>query len=172
MSDFAQIVAGWHDFFMLAGTASATLIGLLFVALSLRIDIRTARADSALRTTASQSFRSYLTVLLFALYFLIPDPSPSSIAWPVILTSLAFLVSLLRDAWRYRPVLTQDHPLLIWHYLVPAACYVVATAVGIGLFRDEASGIYWLVSVIAFLLTIPTRNAWRMIFAGNEETTA
>jgi hypothetical protein len=172
MTDFAETVAGWHDFFMLAGTASATLIGLLFVALSLRTDIRTARADNALRTTVSQSFRSYLTVLLFALYFLIPDPSPASIAWPVILTSLAFLVSNLRDAQRYRAALTTDHSILIWHYLVPTACYVVATAVGVGMFRNEDAGIYWLVSVIAFPLTIPTRNAWRMVFAGDEQTTA
>jgi hypothetical protein len=172
MSDFAVIVAGWHDFFMLAGTASATLIGLLLVALSLRTDIRTTRADSALRTTASQSFRSYLALLLFALYFLIPDPSPASIAWPVILTSLAFLVSLLRDAQRYRALLTKDRPIFIWHYLVPTACYVAATAVGVGMFRNEDAGIYWLVSVIAFLLTIPTSNAWRMTFAGDEQTTA
>lgn len=40
VSNFSNDVEAWHDFFMLAGTAAATLMGLLFVALSLRIDIR------------------------------------------------------------------------------------------------------------------------------------
>ena len=32
-------VSGWHDFYLLAGTASATLVGLLFVGLSLHLRI-------------------------------------------------------------------------------------------------------------------------------------
>ena len=32
-------LAGWHDFFILAGMASATLVGLLFVGLSLHLRI-------------------------------------------------------------------------------------------------------------------------------------
>jgi hypothetical protein len=36
--DFAAIIVGWHDFYMLAGSAAATLLGLLFVAVSLHID--------------------------------------------------------------------------------------------------------------------------------------
>ena len=31
MDAFAQTVTSWHDFFFTAGTASATLLGLLFV---------------------------------------------------------------------------------------------------------------------------------------------
>src|SRR2546423_767662 len=38
MSYEAQ-VAGWHDFYIVAGTASATLVGLLFVGLSLHLQI-------------------------------------------------------------------------------------------------------------------------------------
>ena len=36
---FAAAVAAWHDFYLLAGTAAATLIGLIFVALSLNPEV-------------------------------------------------------------------------------------------------------------------------------------
>ena len=35
MLTFAQTIEQWRDFYILAGTAAATLIGLLFVSLSL-----------------------------------------------------------------------------------------------------------------------------------------
>jgi hypothetical protein len=36
---YQTAVSGWHDFYLLAGTASATLVGLLFVGLSLHLRI-------------------------------------------------------------------------------------------------------------------------------------
>lgn len=162
---FADHVDAWSNFFMLAGTAAATLIGLLFVAISLRADIRTQDETSYVRTTARHSFQSYLSVLLFAFYFLIPDPSPDTIAWPVIITSAITLMTVVRSGVRLREqALTERHTFL-WQFVVPAACYVAAMAVGIGLFWQEENGIYWFVSVIAFLLVIPTRNAWYMLLS-------
>jgi hypothetical protein len=34
MSGFSQQISGWETFYLLTGTAAATLIGLLFVAIS------------------------------------------------------------------------------------------------------------------------------------------
>jgi hypothetical protein len=39
MSDFAQIISDWETFYLLSGTAAATLIGLLFIAVSIHIEI-------------------------------------------------------------------------------------------------------------------------------------
>jgi hypothetical protein len=51
----AAEVSGWHDFYMLAGAASATLVGLLFVGLSLhlRIVVTTSEVRSLARVTSS-----------------------------------------------------------------------------------------------------------------------
>jgi hypothetical protein len=50
---YQAALAGWHDFFILAGTASATLVGLLFVGLSLhlRIVVSTSEVRSLARVT-------------------------------------------------------------------------------------------------------------------------
>jgi len=42
---FQAAVGGWHDFYLLAGTAAATLVGLLFVGLSLHLRIVIASSE-------------------------------------------------------------------------------------------------------------------------------
>ena len=39
MNDFQTSLAAWETFYLLAGTAAATLIGLLFIAISIHIDV-------------------------------------------------------------------------------------------------------------------------------------
>lgn len=85
MSDFAQEIEAWNAFFTLAGGAAATLMGLLFVAITLRTDIRAQISGSLQKTTASHSFVGYLCVLLFSLFFLIPNQDSTSIGWEILL---------------------------------------------------------------------------------------
>src|SRR5205807_10507970 len=63
---YQAALAGWHDFFILAGTASATLAGLLFVGLSLhlRIVVTTSSVRSLTRVTLA-NFGAVLFVSLF-----------------------------------------------------------------------------------------------------------
>ena len=42
---YGQAVQGWHDFYVTAGAAAATLVGLLFVGLSLHIRVVVAHPD-------------------------------------------------------------------------------------------------------------------------------
>jgi hypothetical protein len=47
--DFARALHEWHDFFVLVGTAGATLLALMFVAASLGAGILTAKSRTATR---------------------------------------------------------------------------------------------------------------------------
>src|SRR4029078_9958121 len=64
--------ASWHDFYLTTGAASASLIGLLFVALSLNLDTITETSSEDLRALGEQAFNSFSLVLLIALFVLIP----------------------------------------------------------------------------------------------------
>lgn len=165
MDDFADHVDAWNNFFMLAGSASATLIGPLFVAVSLRDDIRALDDSSIVRTTTGHSFQSYVSVLLFAFYFLIPESTPETIGWPIIITAAVALLAIARSTSRHRNELVGSTRVLMWQFVVPSICYLAAIGVGIGLFWQDEEGISWFVSVIAFLLIIPTRNAWHMLLS-------
>jgi hypothetical protein len=73
MDTFAQAVEGWHDFYLMIGAAAATLVGLLFVSLSLNVDAITREANADLRMLAAQTFTRFLNVVMLAV----------SATWPV-----------------------------------------------------------------------------------------
>lgn len=57
MSDlFAETINSWTNFYMLTGSAAATLVGLIFVSVSLHIDfIASAKNDSDMSIMGSVS---------------------------------------------------------------------------------------------------------------------
>jgi hypothetical protein len=70
---FVAALHGWHEFFLLAGTAAVTLVGLLFVALSFHLETLLDPAREHLLSHARQTFRGFLYVLMTSLFLLVPD---------------------------------------------------------------------------------------------------
>ena len=70
MDTFAQAIEGWHDFYMMIGAAASTLVGLLFVSLSLNVDVITHEANTDVRELAIQTFTSFLNVIMLAVVFI------------------------------------------------------------------------------------------------------
>ena len=68
----AQILEGWHDFYALAGSAAATLVGLVFVALSFNLDILVHDRHAHLLAYARQTLMEYLFVITISLIFSVP----------------------------------------------------------------------------------------------------
>jgi hypothetical protein len=77
---FAASVVGWHDFFLAAAGASAALLGLLFVGVSINLTAIAAEERVDARARAAQAFSNLLFVLLIALLMLIPDIGPTTLA--------------------------------------------------------------------------------------------
>jgi len=71
----------WHDFFIVAGTSAATLLGLLFVAVTLNADLILVGTRPQLKRVAEQAFQNYISVVLTALLFLFPRQT-----WAVLAT--------------------------------------------------------------------------------------
>jgi hypothetical protein len=65
----------WIAFFALSGGASATLMGLLFVAVSIHAGKFLSDQHKASRRFAEQAFQNYLSVLLVSLLSMFPDIS-------------------------------------------------------------------------------------------------
>ena len=66
---------GWDNFFMTAGAASATLIGLLFVAITLGADLSTPRGALGTRAFLTPTIFQFGAVLFQCLALLAPWPS-------------------------------------------------------------------------------------------------
>src|SRR5579872_2675981 len=85
---------GWENFFVAAATAGATLIGLLFVAISLGTGLSTSHGLNATRAFLTPTLIRFSGVLFVSLAMLPPWPS----VWPAgILLGLFGLAGLLHQ---------------------------------------------------------------------------
>jgi len=66
------LFAPWHDFYTLIGTASATLVGLMFVAASVGTGVFTSERQVALRTFLSPTVVAFSVVLGTSLIGVLP----------------------------------------------------------------------------------------------------
>ena len=93
---------GWHEFYLLAGTAAVTLVGLLFVALSFNLDTLIHESRAHVLAHARSTLVSFSYVLIVSLGFLIPAQSASRLGVMIAIASLIVLGVHLRGA-RRRP---------------------------------------------------------------------
>src|SRR5689334_14380870 len=73
-----QVLHGWENFFIMAGTAAATLTGLLFVVITLGIQLSASRAAGGVQAFVTPTLVHFSGVLLQTLTVLAPWRSP----WP------------------------------------------------------------------------------------------
>ena len=98
-TEFQAEVATWGDFYSLLGGAAAALLGLLFVALSLRLGIfRRHRED--IQDSAMLAFATLLVVIGVSALMLAPNRDRLTTA--LALTVVA-VTGLLAEAWVWPP---------------------------------------------------------------------
>jgi hypothetical protein len=163
--------ASWHDFYVTMGTSSASLIGLLFVALSLNLDSILGDSRDDLRAFAEQAFYSFSWVLLIAVFFLIPQQNVDYLGGIYVLLGVLASYRLLRRAptiWRGR---RRDRlgEAVFWRFVLPAAAVLGLVAAGLGLLLGDLSALYWLVAVIIGLLMSAARSSWDLLVKVGEE---
>ena len=93
---FARNLTDWSGYYTLVGGMAATLLGLLFVAVSLRLDIFRRRVLADVREFATLIFGSFLVVIVIAALALAPHGGSTSLTWILLLASVA---GLLLIAW-------------------------------------------------------------------------
>jgi hypothetical protein len=168
MTPFQEEVQTWTDLFTLAGGASATIIGLLFVAISLRTDIRKAADTSLDRTVVGHNFFMLLAVLLISIFFMVPEQNPNSLGISVLITAGIPGYFFTRDLLRCRHDPALDHSTLLWSFVMPIICFIVTIAIGVAFIINDDSEISWFIFVVSMLLVIPTRSSWDLLMASAE----
>lgn len=168
MNAFVETVESWHDFYMLTGSAAATLIGLIFVAVSLHIDvIATAKKSSDISTLARQTFSNFIYILSFAFIYMVPSDTPFGIGVPLLSLGLIGIVQTarlyrsfgFRDKSRDRIFKTSQ----LWRtLLIPnTICFLAFVAADI--LQGNTRYLSWMVLVIIWLLISATENTWNLM---------
>jgi len=162
---FDERLLQWQPFFTTVATVAATLVGLLFVSLSLNREKIASAPDQMLLRLARRSFSDFLLVLLIALFFLIPYQGNTALAVEL------FGLGILRIRWLFLQLSSQtkrEHkptlPTLVREYMLPALAVIGILIAGAGIYRQELAAIYWfVVPVLAILLLRASWNAWLLL---------
>ncbi|MBV9991839.1 MAG: hypothetical protein JOZ72_11160 [Alphaproteobacteria bacterium] len=123
----------WQQFYEMIGGAGATLLGLLFVSVSLNAEQILGPMHKHSKRLAEQAFQNYLAVLLISLVVVFPGLSPISLG-----SSLLWMAGIW-GAWavaRALPSIARPVPGQSWSG--PARRYL-ATVAGFGMLVYEAA---------------------------------
>jgi len=151
----------WHDFFVLVGTAGATLVALLFVAVSLGSGFLSNKRTAPTRAFFSPVVLHFSVVLFIAAVALMPGHSVRSLAALTGASALIgvgvsgfIVVQLLRNTWTEYLI---DH---LAYGLLPGLCYIALLVASVMILSADGTGLDVLAGALLLLLIVNIRNAW------------
>jgi hypothetical protein len=163
----------WHDFYTLVGTAGATLLGLLFIAVSLGAGFLNEERAAATRAFYSPVVVHFTAVFFISAIGLFPAHSPVIFACLVGICaavggtiSLITTIELLRHAWtRY----LQDH---LAYGALPLICYMALLVASALVLAQHKYSLLLLAGALLLLLIVNIRNAWDLMLSMVRQQTA
>jgi hypothetical protein len=153
----------WHEFYTLIGTASATMVGLLFVAASVGAGVFSGDRRAPLRVFLSASVINFSTVLAVSLVALAPAANWTWFGGLVAacgLFGLAHGYLAWRDTVRDGLIAKIDLEDRTWYLIMPIVGYLAEAGSGIALAFRWEQGCAALALSIGLLLVVGIHNAW------------
>src|SRR3954468_5057695 len=152
----SALIHQFHDYYLLAGTAAATLLGLLFIAVTLNADMILSGARPHVKRLAEQAFQNYVVVLISSLFFLIAGLSAR------VLTATLLLEGLIMGAWTLsRLAMTLRvadegfDRVRLWRRMIPSLLgYLMLILGALSLYREPGIEALQYVAFSALLLLI------------------
>lgn len=153
----------WQNFYMLTGTAAATLTGLLFIAVSLGTNFSANQAKAYTRTFINPILLSYSQVLLLSCLAIMPLPGLS--IYGILFIAMGCLNSYLalKICWRILVIHRDDNIDLshwIWHVILPLLTGLTLGITAVGFLMATSWATLGLSITTLLFLTIGLRNTW------------
>ena len=155
----------WHDFYLMAGTAAVTLVGLLFVSLSLHVEILFKPQHQDFRELAAQAFQGYLYVMITALAFLLPAENGLIL---VIMYAFINVIMLGRTLAR-APAFFAAHRARggkarqRWRFFIPAMAYVMGILAVVQWLAGRTQAGLGFFTPVVMMLAASTRTSWDLL---------
>jgi hypothetical protein len=161
------LLGGWQNFYMIFGTAAATLTGLMFVVTTLIAGVETHVSTLSAGTSAfhTPTVVHFCAVLLIAGILSAPWQAFSSISLVLGLLGLGMVLYLIIVMRRMQQVPHYQTPLKdwLWYLAFPLIAYIVLIATAMALPANPVLGLYIIGSVMAVLLFLGIHNAWDLV---------
>ena len=166
MTSWAAYQAGWHEFFLMTGTAAVTLAGLLFVAISLHVETLIHETRTHLLSLARAILMSYVMVLTFSLMMLVPAQSMRIVAVEMVAVGVVFFAISVRQIRGRGGIDHPEFPLRLFRRrLMPALIgYAMVALTGASLLVLRAPEFFYLIiGAFCMLLGNATGASWDLL---------
>jgi len=157
-------IQDWNNLGQMAAEASSTLLGLLFVAVSLNRD-RIMKYPS-LRARAIETLLLFMLPLLASILLAIPGQSMQLLGGEFLLLAALRGVALVFTGRARKKPGRQTRLNRLFGYTSPALITLLLVVIcGLTLIAGRVSGLYWLVAAIILALVGGVANAWIFLVA-------
>lgn len=151
----------WHEFYILLGTAGATLLALLFVAVSLGTGYLSDKHQQGTRTFMSPVVIHFTAVFFLSAVCLVPSHGPVFFAILIAGTAvIGVVVSIVISVWVVRTELTQYLSDYFAYGLLPVVAYLALLVASIMIYLGRDHALEVLAGGLLLLLIVNVRNAW------------
>lgn len=151
----------WHEFYLLLGTAAATLLALLFVAISLGAGFLSPKRKAATRAFFSPVVIHFGAVFFVSAANLVPGHAIGFFVGMIVATAAVGLPvalyvtsSIVRHGWTN---LLEDY---LCYGMLPAAGYLALLAAAAMIWNGHEMAFDVLAGGLLLLLLVNVRNAW------------
>jgi hypothetical protein len=161
-------LAAWQNFYVIIGSAAATLTGLLFVVITLVSGAlrRVPSPWSGIRVFSTPNVLHFGAALLIAALLSAPWPA----LWPagllVGLAGLGGVIYIFIVLWEVHHRLAHYRLVLsdwLWYTLLPLLAYTALLVAGIVLPISAALALFVIAAATLLLVIIGIRNAWDVV---------
>ena len=158
----AELFRDWHDFYVLVATASATLVGLMFVAMSIGTTIFNEEHRAALETFLTPTVVHFAAVLLAGLVIVIPAHTWVGLAAVLTAGGLAgtvYCASLLVQVV-VRHSFNVERIDRMFYLLIPLIGYLLVLVSAALLLVQSTASANLIAAALLTLLLAGIRNTW------------
>jgi len=167
VSSFSAAALSWQNFYLLVGEAAATLVGLMFVAVTFGSSLVTAETSPTARSFLDPTFTHFVQILLTACLLTIPSMGPSVLGAVLLLVAALRLATLVRVYRHMRQAHQKHNDLELSDWLsgvvFPLLCHLLLVAAGLAFVRGYAVAFTLLAVVTIAMLVIGVFGAWELL---------
>ena len=161
------LLSNWQNFYMIMGTAAATLTGLMFVATSLVAGIEThvPTANAGISAFNTPTVVHFGIVLLLAGVLSAPWQTFSSLGLLLGLVGLGMLFYSIIVLRRMMHVPHYQSTLedWLWYMVLPFLANILLIMAAYVISKNSSSALYIVGAAMMLLLLVGIRNAWDMV---------
>jgi hypothetical protein len=168
MDIFTETLRSWQNFFFMTGGASATLIGLMFVALSLGMHLINDENRASFDHFASPNIFYFIGVLLLSAIMLMPSSTPPTLAF---LLCICSIWGFLRNVPRARRLVAAarkhqdfDFEEWLWQIVAPMLSFTLGFVAALCFVVNQWSIGFMVVAFVDILLLLSgISNTWSLV---------